>query len=605
MAKNLLLFVVSLAVLISFSFTTNEPDKVAATYVGTQACVCHNSTHVSPWKATLHAQIHMLPSAGTIRPPWTGSVNMGSAYGNATVSLTLVGSVYKATLNPSSGTPVTYDIAYTYGGGFKQRYLVKIGLSYYMLPIQWNLTKYLAFGTGSWATYNPGNWFNANGTLKSIDNAFRKKSYDKNCVGCHVTGTRIAKNISGTDTSWVAGWANSNDTTNIKVGCESCHGPGSDHIIDPSNSNIFGPNQMNSAGLQRQQEVCGQCHMRSSSTGFTYEYPWKESVDSGYTPGNVLSNYIPVWQNFFNAVGGPGVWPDTLTSRQHHQQWQDMSYSPHNNNMNCFRCHEPHTSVNGLPHQLKLSAQDNSICIQCHSNFGTIGNPNINAIRNHTKHTYDPTNQNQTGGTSRCVTCHMTKTAVTAVSYDISSHNFKVIRPSKTLQKLGVSSPTQGMLNTCAVGCHRNPGAAGGTSNVPALGVGNDATLTNWREPTDSLLADTLNRWFNRQIWTVGIQQVSNEVPAEFRLGQNFPNPFNPDTKIEFTVPGNEFVSIKIFDITGREIITLVGENMKTGKYVVNWGGIDYKGEAVTSGAYFYRMVSGNFVETKKMMLVK
>lgn len=362
---------------------------------------------------------------------------------------------------------------------------------------------------------------------------------------------------------------------------------------------------MNSAGLQRQQEVCGQCHMRSSSTNFTYEYAWKESVDSAYQPGNVLANYIPQWQNFSNAVGGPGVWPDTMTSRQHHQQWQDMSYSAHNNQMNCYKCHDPHETVNGLPHQLKLSAEDNSICIQCHTNFGTIGNPNINAIRSHTKHTYDPTNANQSGGTSRCVTCHMTKTAVTALPYDIASHNFKIVRPIKTLQKLGVSSPTLGMLNTCAVGCHRNPGSASGTANVPTLGVGSDATLTNWKEPTDSLLADTLNRWINRQIWTVGIQQVSNEVPVDFKLGQNYPNPFNPSTKIGFSVPKYEFVSIKIFDLTGREIFTLVGQNMTQGNYVVNWEGIDNSGTSVTSGVYFYRMLSGNYVETKKMMLIK
>jgi predicted CXXCH cytochrome family protein len=602
--KKLLLLTVALAAgLLSYSF--NNDDSKAAGYVGTQACICHSSTHINPWKATLHAQIHMLPSAGTIRPPWTGNVNMGASYGNATVSLSLIGNVYKATLNPSSGTPVTYDIVYTYGGGYKQRYLVKIGLSYYMLPIQWNLTKYLTFGTGSWASYNPGNWFNASGTLKTIDNAFRKKSYDKNCIGCHVTGTKIAKNVTGSDTSWVGGWANNNDTTNIKIGCESCHGPGSDHASDPAPENIFGPTRMNSAGLQRQQELCGQCHMRSSSTNFTYEYAWKESVDSAYQPGNVLANYIPQWQNFFNAVGGPGVWPDTMTSRQHHQQWQDMSYSAHNNLINCYKCHDPHESVNGLPHQLKLSAQDNSICLQCHTNFGTIGNPNINAIRSHTKHTYDPTNANQSGGTSRCVTCHMTKTAITANAYDISSHNWKVVRPIKTLQKLGISSPTLGMLNTCAVGCHRNPGSASGTSNVPALGVGNDATLTNWKEPTDSLLADTLNRWMNRQIWTVGIQQVSNEVPVNFKLSQNYPNPFNPSTKIGFTVPNSEFVSIKIFDITGREIFTLVGQNMTPGNYVVNWEGVDNRGESVTSGVYFYRMNSGNYVETKKMMLVR
>lgn len=608
MKKIIIILALVSVSIVFYSFNNNDPKPTpnsAATYIGTQGCICHNSGYITPWKASLHGQIHMQPNAGTVRPPWTGNVSMGASYGNANVSLSLVGSTYKATLNPSSGTPVTYDILYTYGGGYKQRYLVTIGLSNYMLPIQWNLTKYLAFGTGSWATYNPGNWFNANGTLKTINNAFRVKSYDKNCAGCHVTGTTITKNVVGPDTSWTAGWAHGTDTTNNKVGCETCHGPGSEHASAPGTGNIFGPAKMNAAGLQRQQEVCGQCHMRSSSTNFTYEYPWKESVDSIYQPGNVLANYIPVWQNFFNAVGGPGVWPDTLTSRQHHQQWQDMSYSSHNNVMNCYKCHDPHKTVNGLPHQLKLSASDNSICLQCHTNFGSPGSPNIPVIRNHTKHTYDPTNTSQSGGTSNCVTCHMTKTAITAVAYDISSHNFKIVKPIKTLQKLGVSSPTLGMLNTCSAGCHRNPNSGAGTGNVPALGVGTDATLTNWKEPTDSLLADTLNRFFNRQIWTVGIRQLSTTIPDNFNLGQNYPNPFNPSTKINFTIYKAEFVSIKIFDLLGKDVFALVGEKMTPGNYVVNWESVNYEGSSVPSGVYFYRISAGDFMDTKKMMLVR
>jgi len=600
--KKIILSFTSVAVLvISLSFTGGS-DNPAPTYVGTQACICHNSTHITPWKNTLHSQIHMTPGPATVRPSWTGSVSMGSSFSNATVSLSLVGNVYKATLNPTSGSPVTYDIVYTYGGGYKQRYLIKIAQTLFIIPIQYNLVGYLNNSSGTWASYNAGNWFNADGTLKAIDNAFRKKAYDKNCGSCHMTGWKVQKNVSGADTSWVGSWANSNDTTNNKVGCENCHGPGSDHIAGPTTQNIFGPTKMNAAGLQRQQEVCGQCHFRGSSTGFTYEYPWKESVDSAYTPGNVLSNYIAPWQNYPNVLGGPGTWPDTLTARQHHQQWQDLSYSAHNTQMNCYRCHEPHKTTSNK-HQLKLSSDSNSVCIQCHTNFGTVGNPNITAITAHTKHSYDPLNNSQTGGASRCVTCHMSKVAITALAYDISSHNFKIVRPVKTLQKLGVSSPTLGMLNSCAVSCHRNP--SGSTANVPALGVGTDATLTDWRQPTDSTLADTLNRWFNRQNWVIGINQISTEVPDRYILSQNYPNPFNPNTLITFSVPKSENVIVKVFDILGREIYTLVNERLTRGKYSVNWRSINYDGDYVASGVYFYRITAGDYIDTKKMILVR
>lgn len=604
MNKIILFSVFSIIVILSYAFYDDNPSNLLPTYVGTQACVCHNSTHINDWKTTLHSQIHMNPNAGTVRPAWTGSINMGSSYGNATVSLSLVGNVYKATLNPSSGSPVTYDIVYTYGGGWKQRYMVKIGNSYYIIPIQYNLPKYQNYGTGNWITYNPGTWFNADGTLKAINNTFRKKSYDKNCGGCHMTGFKVALNIAGSDSSWIGTWANASDTMNNKVGCENCHGPGSDHVGGPTKQNIFGPERMNAAGLQRQQEVCGQCHFRGSSTLKSYEFPWKESVDSAYQPGLVLNDFIAPWQQNFNVLGGPGTWPDTMTARQHHQQWQDLSYSSHNNIMNCYKCHSPHKIINNLPHQLKLSNDSNHVCIQCHTNFGTLGNPDIAAITSHTKHSYDPLNNNNTGGSSRCSKCHMAKVAITAFAYDIHSHNWKVVRPVKTLEKLGVSSPTLGMLNSCAASCHRNPG--GSTSNVPTLGVSTDPTLTDWRQPTDSLLADTLNRWFNRQNWNIiGIEPISGEVPNQFVLGQNYPNPFNPSTQITFSVPKSEFVHITIYDITGREIYTLVNEKLSPGKYSVKWITINNSGEYVASGVYFYRIVAGDFVEAKKMVLVR
>jgi predicted CXXCH cytochrome family protein len=574
-------------------------------YVGTNACRTCHSTTFNEWKGTLHSQIHMNPVATNIRPAWSGNVSMGSSYGNATVSLTIVGGVYKATLNPSSGAAATYDISYTYGGGYKQRWLVKIANNYFMLPIQWNLKKYLDNSSGTWASYNPGNWFNADGTLKAINNAFRLKSYEKNCIGCHMVGYKPVLTVTGSDTTWLSGWANSNDTLSNKVGCENCHGAGSNHISSPSKNNIFGPQNMTSAGLQRQQEVCGQCHMRGSSTNKTYEYPWKESVDSIYRPGSVLTNYIAPWQSNFNTTGGPGTWPDTMTARQHHQQWQDLSYSNHNNLLNCYtQCHDAHTTT-AYPHQLRQNAANNDICLQCHTTFGTVGNPNIPKITSHSKHSYDPTNTNNSGGTSNCVKCHLTKVAVTAIAYDIASHNFKIVRPIKTLQKLGITTPTLGMLNTCAVSCHRNPSTAGGTSNVPNLGVGYDSTITNWRERTDSLLADTLNRWFNRQNWTVGIQNLTNEIPENFELHQNYPNPFNPSTQIKFSLIKNEYVSIRVYDITGREIYKLFEQKLNAGTYSIMWNGIDNNGDDVSSGVYFYRMISGNFMSSKKMMLVR
>ena len=103
--------------------------------------------------------------------------------------------------------------------------------------------------------------------------------------------------------------------------------------------------------------------------------------------------------------------------------------------------------------------------------------------------------------------------------------------------------------------------------------------------------------------FVIGIQQVSTEIPERFNLLQNYPNPFNPKTKIKFSVPStgkNNFVKIVVYDITGKQITTLVDENFAPGSYEV-----DFNGDNYSSGIYFYRMITGNYTETRKMILVK
>lgn len=106
--------------------------------------------------------------------------------------------------------------------------------------------------------------------------------------------------------------------------------------------------------------------------------------------------------------------------------------------------------------------------------------------------------------------------------------------------------------------------------------------------------------------YTVGIQQASTEIPEVYEVSQNYPNPFNPTTKVDFSIPKTASVTMKIFDITGREIKTLINnQTLMAGKYTVDWNSTDNGGRTVASGVYFYRVVSGNFVSTKKMMLIK
>ncbi len=94
-------------------------------------------------------------------------------------------------------------------------------------------------------------------------------------------------------------------------------------------------------------------------------------------------------------------------------------------------------------------------------------------------------------------------------------------------------------------------------------------------------------------------------VPADFGLAQNFPNPFNPSTTIKYYTPKNSFVTLKIYDMLGREIATLVNEQIPPGYHEAIWNGLDGKGESVSSGVYIYRLTAGSFSQTKKMNLLK
>jgi hypothetical protein len=101
-----------------------------------------------------------------------------------------------------------------------------------------------------------------------------------------------------------------------------------------------------------------------------------------------------------------------------------------------------------------------------------------------------------------------------------------------------------------------------------------------------------------------GIHQISGEIPNEFSLSQNYPNPFNPVTKIKFSIPsignGRDRSAIKIYNALGREVQTLVNQSLQPGTYEVDWDASNHP-----SGVYFYELTSGNFAETKKMVLLK
>jgi hypothetical protein len=99
---------------------------------------------------------------------------------------------------------------------------------------------------------------------------------------------------------------------------------------------------------------------------------------------------------------------------------------------------------------------------------------------------------------------------------------------------------------------------------------------------------------------TTSVAQSSQERPEGFQLFQNYPNPFNPTTTIEYSVPERASVELKVVDVLGRVVTTLLNEEKPAGAYTVRWNA-----DGVASGVYFYRLKAGGFVQTRKMLLVR
>ena len=104
----------------------------------------------------------------------------------------------------------------------------------------------------------------------------------------------------------------------------------------------------------------------------------------------------------------------------------------------------------------------------------------------------------------------------------------------------------------------------------------------------------------NQLLHHMKIKSSKISIPTKFSLSQNYPNPFNPTTKINYALPTSTKVNIKIYDILGRMVKQLVNETKDAGYYTVTFDGTN-----LASGIYFYRIEAGNFVESKKMVIVK
>jgi hypothetical protein len=143
-----------------------------------------------------------------------------------------------------------------------------------------------------------------------------------------------------------------------------------------------------------------------------------------------------------------------------------------------------------------------------------------------------------------------------------------------------------------------NQGASWDTINT---GLNTNQTTELYSDGT-YLYVGTLGSGISRRLLSqvVGVQSISNEVPAEFKLSQNYPNPFNPVTNINFSIPKAGNVKLTVYDALGKEITELVNDNYNAGTY-----NVDFDAGHLSTGVYYYKLESGEFTDIKKMVLIK
>lgn len=441
------------------------------------------------------------------------------------------------------------------------------------------------------------------------------------------------------------------------IGCESCHGAGKLHATGGDTSKI---------AISYKAGVCGSCHdepwrhdiyrMYQNSLHSNALFEGRTVADSlRFTTASDCNrchdgeSYIQYTRNLKGPLNITKADQEMITCQTCHD--------PHGNT-NEYSLRKPNTNSDTLGSgENYTSLGTGRICLDCHKSrrrASTYVIPNVNSstwgphgstqgdvlmgknAATFTMPFISGSHKNIPGG---CVGCHMAPTTDTGtVTRDkVGGHSWNLhyeatnydhvtgcvgCHPGKNSfadftapQDFDGNGQTQDWQTEIA-GCIRNLRIA-----LPPKGIDS----VNWQlVRNDSNNINTRKAYYNYQYInndkslgmhnpfyvvsvlltsiaaTVGVEPISTEVPMKYELSQNYPNPFNPVTKIKFALPETKDVSLKIYDITGKEVAVIVNSKLSAATYIVS-----FDASKLSSGVYFYRLIAGNFVETRKMIVLK
>jgi predicted CXXCH cytochrome family protein len=348
--------------------------STSAHYVGSQSCQkCHAQIY-EHWRKT--------PMANVVRDP--------REHPDAIIPDLATDTIAKFTKD---------DVALVYGSVWKQRYFTKRGDDYFPEPAQWDITHrvwrpyFVAKGTDWWEPFYPP------------DNMQRPTG--PTCDGCHSVDYNI-------HTKQVAEW---------NVGCEKCHGPGSEHVEHPSRGNILNPAQMDYVAAS---DTCIQCHSQGRPATIPIEgkyYDWPV----GYTVGLRLQDF---WRLEDHTLGSTTFTHFAEgTAHKNRMQGNDFVQSiMYRRGVTCFSCHDAH----GTDNYAQLRKPADKICWDCHGPLSPNG-PRTAMLEEHTHH------KDGSAG-SQCTACHMPQIETTIADVKVHAHTFRFITPEMT-EKYGIPNP--------------------------------------------------------------------------------------------------------------------------------------------------------------------
>lgn len=518
--------------------------------------------------------------------------------------------------------------------------------------------------------------------------SFGPASFNQNCFSCHTTGTDnlLAANNKGfDDVAQELGWAMTGTprpaiwdslTTHFQplvsranVGCESCHGAGSEHTLGGNPGKI---------AIELTAGVCGQCHdsPEKSNTFIQWQQAtharalWSNSfAQTAASQNNNLQNCIRCHdaQGYVNFTKNLTTNTTGWTINNHVTLTCATCHDPHGNDNHASLRRSPVTSdtlANGFAYEYGRAGH---LCMDCHKarreaeSYSLTQVTNANWGPHYSSETDNYFGQNAASFGSAylssphmyavensCVTCHMGATPASGDPnrHKVGGHTFKLKNEETGFHLTTTCTPCHGNKTSWDDFMARSDYDGNGIKEsipteieglltnlrmaLPPIGIDS----ISWQGIRDSNNLDYRKAFFNYQLISKGaaygmhntafaidvlqkstaaiggfVSSVNLEEdfkPVHFRLFQNYPNPFNPTTTIKYNLMNESKVKLTVFNLTGEQVAELVNTVQTNGDYTVN-----FNANNLASGIYFYRIEitpsqdNRTYVETKKMLLMK